>query len=498
MEPSLRKLTAKVQIQPESGYMEAQAFANVVKVTDQEIEFILAVEFSDSPGKFVIKEISQSGQPCRFRFERDRVFLTPVQPADQAEIKFVYTGKPRQDQDDFITAKEIVLRMDGAWLPIIPSSCADFDVTIRHPSGYTFFGQGTCEGKKIIDDESTESRWTLKSGNGFTLYGAPEYKIKRTMVKETEIIIALWPGDANLLDELSDIVTTIMQRLTKAFGNYPHPVVRIVESGRWNGKSAYGAISNVSIGYQMLRKGIDKVMVAHELTHGWWGGIVPSKHESLHRGQWNETLAEYTSSWALEPDEALALRRRWSQNYASLDESSDRPILQIGSYTSHWKINEAITYHKGALLMTSLEDRIGTDTLMKALGSFVRRRARKPSGWEDLMSAIGEQSDVDTVVWLGDWLRKSSAPELRLAELKSEGNILQGKILQQGGHLFEGRVEIGAYHDDKLLCTEWASFKDKINPFQIHLPNGVNRIRIDPRFRIPRRYDPDTPEFYKI
>jgi hypothetical protein len=498
MEPSLKKLNASVQIQPDSEYMEAQAIAHVDNATEKEIEFILAVEFSDSPGKFVIKEITQSGQPCRFRLGRDRAFVTPAQPADQAEIKFVYTGKPRQDPDDFITTKEIDLRMDGAWLPTIPSSCADFDVTIRHPTGYTFFGQGTWEGKTTIEDESTESRWTLRSGNGFTLYGAPEYKIKKTEAKDTEIIIALWPGDANLLDELSDVVTTIMQRLTSVFGSYPYPVVRIVESGRWNGKSAYGAISNVSIGYQMLRKGIDKVMVAHELTHGWWGGVVPSKHESLHRGQWNETLAEYTSSWALEPDEALALRRRWSQNYASLDESSDRPILQIGSYTSHWKINEAITYHKGALLMTSLEDRIGPDALMKALATFVRRQAGKPSGWEDLLSAIGEQSDADTITWLRDWLSKASAPKLRFLELKSEGNLLSGILLQEGEYLFEGRVEIGFYHDDNQLGTEWVSFKDKVNSLEVRLLNGVNRIRLDPRFRIPRRYNPETPEFYKL
>lgn len=498
MEPSLTKLIASVQIQPESEYMEAQAIAHVNKAADQEIEFILAVEFSDSPGKFVVKEISQSGRPCRFRLGKDRVFVTPAQPGDEAEIKFIYTGKPRQDPDDFITANETVLRMDGAWLPTIPSSCADFDVTIRHPSGYTFFGQGTWEGKRTIDEEWTESRWTLRSGNGFTLYGAPEYRVKRTETGETEIIIAVWPGDANLLDELSDMVTTIMQRLTRAFGSYPYPVVRIVESGRWNGKSAYGAISNVSIGYQKLREGIDEVMVAHELTHGWWGGIVPTKHESLHRGQWNETLAEYTSSWALEAEEALALRRRWSQNYASLDESSDRPILQIGSYTSHWKINEAITYHKGALLMTSLEDRIGPDALKKALGTFVRRRAGKPSGWEDLLSMIEEQSDADTVRWLRDWLSRTSAPKLRLTDLKSEGNLLTGKLIQECDSPFEGRVEIGFYRDDKLLGTEWTSFKDEENPIQVSLPSGTNGIRLDPRFRIPRHYDQDTPESYRL
>jgi aminopeptidase N len=497
MEPSLTKVTATIQIHPESESMTAQAIAHVENAADHEIEFILAVEFSDSPGKFVIQEITQSGRPCLFRVGRDRVFVTPAEPEKEVEIKFVYAGKPRQDPDDFIRADETVLRMDGAWLPTISSNCTDFDVTIRHPSGYTFFGQGTWEGKRDIDEEWAESRWTLRSGNGFTVYGAPEYRVKKTKAGDTEIIIAVWPGDANLLDELSDMATSIMQRLTRAFESYPYPFVRIVESGRWDGKSGYGAISNVSIGYRKLREGVDKAMVAHELTHGWWGGVVPASHESVHRGQWNETLAEYTSSCALEAEDALALRKKWSQNYASLDESSDKPMLQIGSYTSHWKINEAITYHKGALLMTSLEDRIGPASLKKALGTFVKRRAGKPSGWEDLLSAIGEFGGADTVRWLRDWLSKASAPKLKLTELRSEEDLLTGKLIQEEP-LFDGRVEIGFYRDETLLGIEWASFKDEVNPFYVSLPSGTNKIRLDPRFRMPRRYDPDTPASYRL
>jgi hypothetical protein len=148
--------------------------------------------------------------------------------------------------------------------------------------------------------------------------------------------------------------------------------------------------------------------------------------------------------------------------------------------------------------MTSLEDRIGPDALMKALTTFVKRRAGKPSGWEDLLNAIGEESDAETVNWLRDWLSKTSAPKLRLTDYKSEGNLFFGKLIQKGDSLFEGSVEIGFYRDETLLWKEWASFKGKVNSFEVSLPNGVNRIRIDPRFRIPRRYDPDSAEFYKI
>jgi hypothetical protein len=498
MKPLLTKLTALVQIHPESEHMTAQAIAHIENAAEHEIEFILAVEFSDSPGKFVIQEITQSEQPCRFRLGRDRVFVTPTDPGTEVVIKFVYAGKPRQDPDDFIRTDETILRMDGGWLPLTLSSCTDFDVTIRHPSGYTFFGQGTWEGKKKIDEEWVEGRWTLRSGNGFTVYGAPKYIVKKTEVGDTEIIIAVWPGDAHLLDELSDTITIMMRRLTLALGSYPYPIIRIVESGRWDGKSGYGAISNVSIGYRRLREGVDKVMVAHELTHGWWGGVVPASHESLHNGQWNETLAEYTSSWALEAEEALALRRRWSYNYASLDESLDRPMLQVGSYTSHWKINEAITYHKGALLITLLEDRIGTSLLKEALKTFVRRRAGKPSGWEHLLSAIGEHVGEDTVRWLRYWLSRASAPRLGLRKLETGAEMLEGELIQEDQRLFEGMVEIGFYRDETSLGTAWLSFRDEVNPFKVNLPRGADVVVLDPRFRVPRRYDTDMPSSIRL
>ena len=59
MEPSLKKETAIIEIQPEAEYMTAQVVAHVENATDHEIEFHLAVQVPDSPGKLVIQEITQ-------------------------------------------------------------------------------------------------------------------------------------------------------------------------------------------------------------------------------------------------------------------------------------------------------------------------------------------------------------------------------------------------------------------------------------------------------
>jgi hypothetical protein len=491
MAPSLVKQTAFIEIYPELELLKAEVRVHLENVHENEIEFILAVRAQESTGKLDIIEITQEGKLCKYRIAPDHLFVIPKKMDEKIELLIKYEGKPPQDFDDYIRKDEIILRMDGAWLPLIPSSPSEFEIILTHPSNYTFLGQGIRKERKYIDNNLTRSQWNIKSVNGFTLYGAPEYKIKESQIGDTKLIIALWPKDANLLSELSQKVTTILSRLTELLGEYPYPIVRIVESGRWEGKSGYGAISNISIGYQKLREGIDDAVIAHELSHGWWGGIIPNAQEALYKGQWNETLAEYTSIFALEQCIASNLRKKWSLNYSSLDEEFDIPMLEIGSYSApNWRINEAITYHKGALLMTSMEDRVGLSSVMEALNKFLENRKGKPSTWEHLLNAIMKTCGLETDNWLREWLTGTLAPELKFSEVSCDKRVVKGRLNQNGKSSYKGQVEIGCFRNEKLVKLHWLSFGENETPFSFNVPPETNRLVIDPRNRIPRRYNP--------
>ena len=233
-------------------------------------------------------------------------------------------------------------------------------------------------------------------------------------------------------------------------------------------------------------------MIAHELTHGWWGGIIPVSHDSLYKGQWNETLAEYTSSWILETDEAYQLRKKWSQNYASIEDGSDISILEIGSYSAHWKINEAITYHKGALLMALLEDRVGLVSIKKVLNLFIEKRTGKPSSWEHFLDELKKHCGKETSDWFREWLSNRSAPSFTLRDIIYTDETLSGKLLQSNDPLFEGQVEIGFYKDNRVLGLDLVQFEKNVTLFELRVPIGTNKIFLDPRYRIPRRYNLDT------
>jgi len=405
VQPTLIKEVAEVQIWPRKEWMRAEVKATILDAVPDEIEFILAVRAPDGNGKFDVQGVYQGDKVCRYRLAKDRLYVEPVSVAPSIEISILYEGKPLQDSEDYLNQDETMLRMDGNWLPVLSSTCADFDVTIRHPSDYTLFGQGTRDRSVQVDENWTDSRWTLLNSNGFTLYGGPEYATKETRVGDVDLVVALWPVDIGLLEGVSRKATDIMKRITMHLGPYPFPKIRFVESGRNEGKSGYGPVSNVSIGYSMLREGIGDAMIAHEIAHGWWWGLVPPTRESLYRGQWNETLAEYTSSWGLEQGDADELRRRWADGYAALEADLDKPLLEIGSYSApHWKVNEAITYHKGALIMLELEDMIGLDVMKKALAVIMERRKGKPSSWSHLVEVFEDVCGIEVSSWLNERL----------------------------------------------------------------------------------------------
>jgi aminopeptidase N len=80
-------------------------------------------------------------------------------------------------------------------------------------------------------------------------------------------------------------------------------------------------------------------------------------------------------------------------------------MLEIGSYSApHWKVNEAISYHKEALIMLELEAKISLDAMKKALAAFTERRKGKPSSWRHLLEAFEGVCGDEASSWLREQL----------------------------------------------------------------------------------------------
>ncbi|MBN2496594.1 MAG: hypothetical protein JXR96_18540 [Deltaproteobacteria bacterium] len=493
-QPRLVAIEALVWLAPEREWMRAEAEVRVEPRGQQVLIFELAAHAPHSDGGLRVSEVrDSSGRPLVYMAHGETLAVQLAELADSVELRFRYEGEPPQHKSDYLTAEEIHLRGDGRWLPLLPDTQARFDLTVRYPEGYTLFGQGDRLSDQALASAPgwREARWTMREEDMYSLYGAREYVHKRFRGGQAELTVALWPRHKDRLEKVGSTAARLMEGLEALLGPYPFKHLRVVETGYNDGRSGYGALTNVSLGWRNLAEEIEEDFFAHEFSHGWWGGQVPSAPEASSRGQWSETLAEYTCSLVLDEAKALEKRKSWSEGYARLPAKIEKPMMEVGTRSAHWGLHHGVTYQRGALVMTALEDRLGREAMKKLLRAFIRERSGKQSTWRDFLACLTEESGREKAEWLLHWLETKGAPALKLEGVKASGEKVSGAIAQADTD-FTGEVQLGFYQGDALLGVERVPYGPGERAFELALPAGAELLVVDPLFRTPRRYDPNA------
>jgi hypothetical protein len=175
------------------------------------------------------------------------------------------------------------------------------------------------------------------------------------------------------------------------------PVSKSSRGGLADGYGGYGAVSNISLGWRTFEAGGDLTFLAHEIAHGWFGGLVLATEGA---GGCMESMAEYVSSWALSKSECDDLRAEWKGGYDALDPAKDVAVLDV-TPEHGWEVYEAVAYMKGALVLSRLEQRIGRVAMGDCIRRFVDARKGQPSGWSDFVAVVrGGHGNA-----VADWLQ---------------------------------------------------------------------------------------------
>ena len=170
------------------------------------------------------------------------------------------------------------------------------------------------------------------------------------------------------------------------FGPYPFRQLTLVEFPR------YGSFGRAYPGQMLFTEGhpiavarsdepgadadVPLLVTAHEIAHQWWGQMV--KGADVEGGPaLSETLAQYSALMVLERTRGADAARRFARamHYAYLDGrgTHDTPEVPLMLTTDH----EYIHYRKGAVVMYSLKEYVGEDSVNAALGRLAERHALK-------------------------------------------------------------------------------------------------------------------------
>lgn len=163
-------------------------------------------------------------------------------------------------------------------------------------------------------------------------------------------------------------------------------------------------------------------VVAHELSHQWFGNLVTMKWwDNLWLNESFATIMAYIAVDALHPewnfwqdfaanDTTIALRRDAIDGVQPVQLAVHHPD-EIGS-----AFDPAIVYAKGGRLIRMLEEYVGTKVFRKGLKAYFAAHAYSNTEGSDLWDALSKASGKDIADFMNAWITQPGYPVVHVTE----------------------------------------------------------------------------------
>lgn len=279
---------------------------------------------------------------------------------------------------------------------IVFTEAADYEVKITTDNGLTILGSGA-ETKSDATSNSQQTRvFQGEKLRGFGLVIAERVKSVEQRAGQTRVVSYFREGDDRLGKRALNIAARAVEAYAQAFGNYPYPILQIVEMplpAGYSGTELPALIALAQAYYidfeapgstrlpGVLREHEDVIKsafeftLAHGVAHQWWGSAVgndPERAPFL-----NESLSSYSAAYYHEIAYSKAFGERIAkqqlngtyQAYRMLggaDLEVDKPAKDFRSTLQF----SAIVQAKGALLFAALRRELGDEKFFRALKSY--------------------------------------------------------------------------------------------------------------------------------
>lgn len=379
----------------------------------------------------------------------------PPLSSGTAVLSLRYSARLKSTGESFIAPDEAALT--AYWYPHTGRVPATSQIMLRAPAGWRSIGPG-----ERVRETRGESEWVSEWRNpvpvSYITVAAGRYR--ETAREAGDVRVAAW-----LLDWSQERADTICRTaadaiawFSKAFARYPYSSFTVVESRLFP-----PALEGYS--FTLAGSGALPAVIPHEISHTWWGGLVPNAYT---RSMWNEAFATY-SEWIYDRLSRDERRDPGEGAYSSGMTLPRLPALGDARDAMH-PGHSSIGYQKGALVLAQVERMIGSDAMLRCMRQFVADHRRGESAeWGDFAAALARVAGSEWSECLNAWLRRPDLPTLQLRDVAavrtSEGAYeVRGEIAPSAaGYWMRAPVvvltEPGPRRAEVLLKGQAASFR---------------------------------------
>ncbi len=353
------------------------------------------------------------------------VLAVAAPPKAQFHLLLNYAGVLNHQGSDYILQDEAVL--NSYWYPHTARLPAISTVTVTAPVGWTAVGQGNLTRKVTAADGTTEFVFKNQVPVCFQSLDLGEYTVTIRKIPGVVLAVCLLKPDPTLANTCLDRLQSALQFFSSIFSKYPYKSYTLVETD--------GPFETPLEGYSMAtfrRKDLPAV-IAHEVAHTWWGGLVPCTY--LH-SMWDEAFADYSDQLfqsSLQPEAATGTELKpvdWGTAFNRVPLSRCHDTLDE---------NQAETgYRKGSLVLRALAAQIGHRSMLSSMREFLRAHVPgAPAEWSDFEKAVATTTGTSYAWFFREWLDRTGLPSLAVTPVSTApssngGTDLTFAIVQQG------------------------------------------------------------------
>ncbi|MBP5242148.1 MAG: M1 family metallopeptidase [Clostridia bacterium] len=279
------------------------------------------------------------------------------------------------------------------------SECADYDVTITVPVGYTVAASGYAKG--VQKDGKMKYRHTMSASRDFALAIGNDLKSEEKTV-DGKTVRYVYYADTDPQGTLNTACAALTY-FSDTFGEYGYDSYTLVQTGFCYGGMEYPGMVLLS---DALERQDYLYTVVHETAHQWWYAMVGNNQ--LEYAWMDEGAAEYATILFYENHAEYGLTReklvndaltRYKAYYGIYEqifgESDTRMSRPLSSFLSEYEYAN-VTYNKGVLLFDALREGIGDSRFFAGFKNYFSEYRYKIALPSDMVACFRKTGvDVD-------------------------------------------------------------------------------------------------------
>jgi aminopeptidase N len=306
------------------------------------------------------------------------------------------------------------------WLPVIdhPYDKATSEFLITAPAHYQVVANGALQEVRDLGNGRRLTHWkeAVPIASWLNNIGVAEFASRYfDTVRGVPLQTWVFPRDRdNGRITFEEPMREAMEFFSEYIGPYPYEKLAGVQVNGMGGGMEHA--SAIFYGEKEVTDRPAFSLVAHEVSHQWWGDSVTEK-------DWNdawlsEGFATYFAALAQEQyqgrDAFLATMERSRANILEMEKKSPVPVIHDNlPEIRNGRAPIGLVYQKGGWFLHMLRTMLGSDKFREGIREYYRRFRDSNASTEDLQAAMQETSGEDLEWFFAQWLKRGESPTVR-------------------------------------------------------------------------------------